>query len=198
MNRRYREARLLKKLKLTEAAHLLGVSQPTLSAWEGERKSPSVESLERMADLYGVTTDFLLGRDMSGELTATERISSDILPVLNGKPVWVKNKGWALVNTPDADFVFSDGSTMLFVEAMGATLMPEHYSFPELPDKKPIPFHELRHHTNVWIEPISSDETLKTMLRGRYEIKGTFAENTAGNRFSLDSYGATWIALKID
>ena len=40
---------------------MLGVSQPTLSAWEGERKNPSVESLIQMSELYGVSVDFLLG-----------------------------------------------------------------------------------------------------------------------------------------
>lgn len=39
---------------------MLGVSQPTLSAWEGERKNPSVESLIQMSELYGVSVDFLL------------------------------------------------------------------------------------------------------------------------------------------
>lgn len=65
MPKQFKTARLLNKLKALEAAEKLGVSQPTLSAWEGERKSPSVESLENMADLYGVTTDFLLGRSDS-------------------------------------------------------------------------------------------------------------------------------------
>ena len=63
MPRNFKQARQLNKLKAIEAADKLGVSQPTLSAWEGERKSPSVESLEKMADLYGVTTDYLLGRE---------------------------------------------------------------------------------------------------------------------------------------
>ena len=40
---------------------MLGVSQPTLSAWEGERKNPSVESLIQMSERYGVSVDFLLG-----------------------------------------------------------------------------------------------------------------------------------------
>ena len=60
MARQFKLARQFKNLKAVEAAELLGVSQPTLSAWETGRKSPSVDSLEKMADLYGVTTDFLL------------------------------------------------------------------------------------------------------------------------------------------
>ena len=61
MSRRFREARKQNNLKLTEAAKLLGISQPTLSAWEAERKSPSIDGLENMAELYGVSTDYLLG-----------------------------------------------------------------------------------------------------------------------------------------
>jgi len=62
MPKQFKTARQINKLKVIEAAEKLGISQPTLSAWEGERKSPSIDSLENMANLYGVTTDFLLGR----------------------------------------------------------------------------------------------------------------------------------------
>lgn len=62
MPRQFKTARQINKLKIMEAAEKLGISQPTLSAWEGERKSPSIDKLENMAELYGVTTDFLLGR----------------------------------------------------------------------------------------------------------------------------------------
>ena len=37
MPRKFKEARQINKLKVIEAAAKLGVSQPTLSAWEGER-----------------------------------------------------------------------------------------------------------------------------------------------------------------
>lgn len=62
MLKQFKTARQINKLKVIEAVEKLGVSQPTLSAWEGERRSPSIDSLENMANLYGVTTDFLLGR----------------------------------------------------------------------------------------------------------------------------------------
>ena len=54
MPKKFKTARQINKLKALEAAEKLGVSQPTLSAWEGERKAPSIESLENMADLYGL------------------------------------------------------------------------------------------------------------------------------------------------
>ena len=65
MKNKFRTARQLKKLKAIEAAELLGISQPTLRAWETGNKVPSVEGLEKMADLDGVTTAFLLGRSES-------------------------------------------------------------------------------------------------------------------------------------
>ena len=62
MPRKFKQARQISKLKMAKATAKLGISQPTLSAWEGERKSPSSDGLEHMADLYGVTTDYLIGR----------------------------------------------------------------------------------------------------------------------------------------
>ena len=50
MPKRYKEARLMHKAKLTEMAAKLGVSQPTLSAWESERKAAPVEAVIRMAE----------------------------------------------------------------------------------------------------------------------------------------------------
>ena len=44
MPRQFRNARLMKHLKVADAMKLLGLSQPTLSAWEGGRKSPSIGS----------------------------------------------------------------------------------------------------------------------------------------------------------
>ena len=47
MAKNFKKARQINKLKVIEAADKLGISQPTLSAWEGERKSPSIEGLEK-------------------------------------------------------------------------------------------------------------------------------------------------------
>lgn len=75
--RQFKLARQINKLKAIEAAARLGISQPTLSAWEGERKSPGLDNLENMADFYGVTTDFLLGRTDRLQNASTEPISCD-------------------------------------------------------------------------------------------------------------------------
>ena len=54
------ESRNLKKAAFAQA---IGISQGNLNDWRNGRSSPSVEKLERIADYFGVSTDFLLGRD---------------------------------------------------------------------------------------------------------------------------------------
>lgn len=88
MPRYFKKSRQINNLKVIEAAEKFGISQPTLSAWEGERKSPSVEGLEKMSDLYGVTTDFLLGRSEQGISVQSVPVPSESLPIFHGKPVW--------------------------------------------------------------------------------------------------------------
>ena len=97
MPKRYKEARLMHKAKLTEMAVRLGVSQPTLSAWESERKAAPVEAVIRMAELYGVTTDYLLGRD-DHTVAPGEPIPEQCLKLFHEKPVWSPVRGWLLVN----------------------------------------------------------------------------------------------------
>ena len=88
MPKQFKTARQINKLKVIEAAEKLGVSQPTLNAWEGERKSPSIDSLENMADLYGVTTDFLLGRSDTQRMDSKNPIPLQAMPAFHGRPVW--------------------------------------------------------------------------------------------------------------
>ena len=54
-----------------ELADRVYVSRQTISNWENDNVLPSVEMLIKMADFFGVSTDFLLGR------TPTSVISVD-------------------------------------------------------------------------------------------------------------------------
>ena len=54
MPRRFKEARIMNNLKAVEAAEKLGVATPTLSAWESEKKSPPLDTVIAMAELYNV------------------------------------------------------------------------------------------------------------------------------------------------
>lgn len=194
MPRQYKQARKSNHLKAVQAAKMLGVSQPTLSAWEGERKSPSIDSLENMADLYGVTTDYLLGRGDSAPDPLIP-LSIKALPILDGKPVWSAAYGWALVMAADCLLLLSDRRTIAFADAGELFLQPPPFSDPASPCQQPLSQNELIPDRKIWLEPISPDRDLRMELRGWYRIKGRWAENEQGNRFALDTYGAKWLAF---
>ena len=62
-NERLEEARKKKGLSQHELAKLAAVSQPAISLFISGKKQPSTETLEILADILEVTTDYLLGRD---------------------------------------------------------------------------------------------------------------------------------------
>ncbi|MGT2714551.1 helix-turn-helix domain-containing protein [Streptococcus pluranimalium] len=41
---------------------MIGISQSSYSNWENGNREPSLENVVRLAKLFGVTTDYLLGR----------------------------------------------------------------------------------------------------------------------------------------
>ena len=51
-------------------AKKLGVSKQAVSNWENDNIQPSIEMLVRLADAFGVTTDYLLGRENTVRLNA--------------------------------------------------------------------------------------------------------------------------------
>jgi len=74
---RLRQLRLDKRLRQDQVARLVGVSKGAISAYETDIRQPSYDVLIRLANLYRVSTDYLLGCtddrtiDISG-LTADE------------------------------------------------------------------------------------------------------------------------------
>lgn len=195
MPRNFKQARQINKLKMTEAADKLGISQPTLSAWEGERKSPSIDGLEHMAELYGVTTDYLLGRTEQNGLSATEPLALDVLPVFHGKPVWSPERGWLLVNAIDRTLMLPSGQTVPFADCKELYALPQLFSEPSLPAGNPLTLSEIKELEQLWVEPISPDSELRNELRGWYQVKDRFVQNEYGNRFYLDTYQAKWLAF---
>lgn len=197
MPRQFKKARLFNNLKAIQAAKMLGVSQPTLSAWEGERKSPSIEGLENMATLYGVTTDYLLGREETAP-DPLQPVSVHALPALHGKPVWSATYGWMLVNSVARLLLLNDGKTLPFTNAGEFFITPPPFSETTYPYKKPLTKSELKQYSEIWLEPVSPDQNLRSELRGWYKPKARWVENEYGNRFYLDTYEAKWLAFDIE
>ena len=195
MARKFREARQMNKLTVVEAAEKLGIKQPSLSAWENGARTPTVDNLIAMAELYGVTTDYLLGRAKEPQGNLENRaLTAEELRIRNGMPVWSGRYGWLLVDAGAGFLLRPDGAKLPLLDAGELFAMPSACAAPLLPEKKPLRCEELTPGNSVWVEPISSDAALREELRGRYRIGDTFAENDVGNRFPLSSYTARWLA----
>jgi len=56
------ELRLKEGLTQTEIAKLLGIAQQTYAGYETGRNEPDIKTFIQLADIYKVSTDYLLGR----------------------------------------------------------------------------------------------------------------------------------------
>lgn len=70
MNFKIKEARQLAGISQKELAARMGVSPGTLSGYETGAHDPKSDSLLQIADICGVTVDFLLGRIPKKEVPA--------------------------------------------------------------------------------------------------------------------------------
>lgn len=61
-----------------ELAKRLGVAKQTVSNWENDNIQPSIEMLMRLARLFGVTTDYLLGLEQIPRLSV-DGLSADVV-----------------------------------------------------------------------------------------------------------------------
>ena len=58
---------LRRALSQVQLADKLGVKKQSISNWENDNIRPSVEMLEKIADFFDVSTDYLLGREEKGK-----------------------------------------------------------------------------------------------------------------------------------
>lgn len=72
LNIKIKELRNQSGLTQAGLAKKLNVSQQTIGSWEVGRAEPNSDALNRLADLFNVTTDYLLGRNQTPEWAAKE------------------------------------------------------------------------------------------------------------------------------
>ena len=68
LNERIRSLRVSHGYSQVEFARLVGVTKQCVSNWENDNVVPSVEMLLKMADIFHVTTDYMLGRSEEARL----------------------------------------------------------------------------------------------------------------------------------
>lgn len=91
LSMRLRELRVSNKLRQDQVANLVGVNKNAISTYENDLRQPSFEILIRLADLYRVSTDYLLGRtstrsiDLSGLTEDEAAIISELVESMRKK-----------------------------------------------------------------------------------------------------------------
>jgi len=192
----FKNARKMCKLKLLEAAKKLGVSQPTVSSWESGRKSPPLEQLIAMSELYGVSIDYLLGLTENTMKVSNKKIPSENYKIMHGQPVWSNKLGWLLIDAANETFLSDSGTRISFNDIDELFYMAPAFAYDLLPTDKLIEYRDITNYAKVWVEPISKDIVLRKELRGWYTVKNDYVENEFGNRFYLDMYGNKWLCFE--
>ena len=119
-----------------EAASALNVTAAAVSSWEVGRYLPDPQNLKALADLYGVTTDILLGRttplnsfgkqiEIKPELVPEEEV---LIPVVASLRCGFNARGEPVVFTDRKPVPISWtrrwGKNIVFVDSVGDSMVP--------------------------------------------------------------------------
>lgn len=76
---RIKELRKARKMSQAVLADILGVTRSTVSMWEIDKSEPDADMFVRIADLFGVSTDDVLGRVVSADVQKEKPVPKDEL-----------------------------------------------------------------------------------------------------------------------
>lgn len=138
MQNRIRELRQSKKITQVELAKYLSVSQGTLSFWEQGKYEPDNKSLTKIADYFGVSVDYLLGKTTKKAALDGDFEKYGLLPIKMrkfrvlgeiacGKPVYADEDRETLILADadiDADFcLYARGDSMTGARIMDGDIV---------------------------------------------------------------------------
>lgn len=73
---RIKKLRTNKKLTQKELADYIKVTHVSISGYESGNRHPDTETLQRLADFFGVSTDYLLGRSDTPNMSEQEELEA--------------------------------------------------------------------------------------------------------------------------
>jgi len=121
---RLRQLREGHGLVLQDVANLFGTNRNVPSQWEGGQREPSYEHLVKLADFYGVTVDWLLGRE------GAEQDSARVKQIKSQLHDYLRMREASLVNsTPGerlrtaVEFLAAQDPAMFSLERMATQLL---------------------------------------------------------------------------
>lgn len=95
---RLKKLRIDTNLKQAQLARLVGVARTTICYYESDQRQPDFSILIRLADVFHVSTDFLLGRrmgdmlDVSGLTARDHKIVAELVEDLRYKNLELREK----------------------------------------------------------------------------------------------------------
>lgn len=110
LGKRLKKLRTDKKLTQEELGKKINVTKVSISGYENGNRTPDTETLQRIADIFDVSTDYLLGRTENPESSSS-----------NEGKVFFMSK--IATEFPDIDLMFRD------MESMSAEEMKEVYDY---------------------------------------------------------------------
>lgn len=72
LNERLKELRKQKKVTQQDVANYLGITRPAYTAYEKGSRNPDYDLLNKLARYFNVTTDYLLGSDVTNIKDSTQ------------------------------------------------------------------------------------------------------------------------------
>lgn len=117
-----------------QLAEYLGITANAVSQWECDKTSPDISQLPILANLFEVTTDFLLGVDVTNKKAAIDNICKKAWKLCNsgdktGAADIIRN---ALVSYPNSFKMMSDLTIFLYQRAFQQNCsVEEHHSLCE-------------------------------------------------------------------
>lgn len=97
-SKRLKELRLSMNLRQEQVAMLVGVNKSAISTYENDMRQPSLEILVRLANLFRVSTDYLLGvtnnrsLDLSGLSEKESALVYSLVEMISSKNEIINNR----------------------------------------------------------------------------------------------------------
>lgn len=82
LGERLKNLRKAKALTQKQIAERVGIAVSTLSGYELEEKHPSYSTLKKLAQLYGVSTDYLVGMNETRSIDVSELNDREVSALL--------------------------------------------------------------------------------------------------------------------
>ncbi len=78
LSEQIKNLRLARHLTQVDLAKELNVTKQTVSNWENDNIQPSIDMLVKLADFFGVTTDYMLDREILTSINAQNLSNEEI------------------------------------------------------------------------------------------------------------------------